>query len=319
MNTIVSIQEFAPDQVAALQAALPGFAFVDASSLDSEAAREQLKSAEIIIGWNRDVKKTLFEEDIALKWLQTLSAGVDAIPLERLHAHGAALTNASGVHAFQISESIFAMLLSLTRGVHRAIRNQPAGSWQPSPRLGEAHEKTMAIVGVGAIGLETAKIAKAFRMKVLGVRRSGSPAEYVDEMAGLDQLNDVLAQSDYVVNCLPLTNETKHLFGKAQFDAMKPTAYYINIGRGATTDTAALLDALQKGDIAGAGLDVFEQEPLPEGHPLWTLDNVIATPHEAGNTDCYMERAMEIVLDNLAHYRVHGIPCRNLVDLAAQY
>ncbi|MBM7565607.1 D-2-hydroxyacid dehydrogenase [Paenibacillus sacheonensis] len=319
MGTIVSVQSFSPDQISAIQAALPDFGFVDASGLDAETARKQLKSAEIILGWNRDVKKTLFEEGIALKWLQNLGAGVDHIPLDRIQALGAVLTNASGVHPFQISESIFAMLLSLTRGVHRAVRSQLERKWQPSKSLGEAHGKTIAIVGAGAIGLETAKIAKAFGMRVIGVRRSGAPAEGVDEMADLAKLNEVLAQSDYVINCLPLTSETRFLFGQAEFEAMKPTAYYINIGRGATTDTAALLSALRDGRIAGAGLDVFEQEPLPEDHPLWTLENVILTPHEAGNTDSYIERALDIVLDNLAEYRSCGSPKRNVVDLNAQY
>ncbi|QHT60260.1 D-2-hydroxyacid dehydrogenase [Paenibacillus lycopersici] len=319
MRTIVSVEAFRPEQIAALRTALPELAFIDASALDTETARAHLKTAEVIIGWNRDVKKTLFEADIALKWLQTINAGVDSIPLERLSAQGAVLTNASGVHPYQISESVFAMLLSLTRGVHRAIRNQSAGKWQPSPMLGEAHGRTIAIVGAGAIGGEIAVLAKAFRMRVLGIRRSGADAENVDEMAGLDKLNEILARSDYVVNCLPLTSETRLLFGKAQFEAMKPTAFYINIGRGATTDTAALIGALRSGGIAGAGLDVFEQEPLPENHPLWELDNVVLTPHEAGNTEHYMDRAMEIVLDNLAHYRAHGVPGRNLVDLNAQY
>ncbi|NBD22894.1 D-2-hydroxyacid dehydrogenase [Paenibacillus glycinis] len=319
MGKIVSVHAFDPDQAAAIQAALPDYSFISAVGLGEEEARAQLQSAEIILGWNRDVKKTLFEDGIALKWLQNLGAGVDHLPLERVKELGIVVTNASGVHPFQISESIFAMLLSLTRGVHRAIRSQLAGKWQPSPGLGEAHGKTLAILGAGAIGQETAKIAKAFGMKVLGVRRSGEPAEHVDEMYGIDRLEDVLAKSDYIVNCLPHTSETRALIGQAQFKAMKPTAYYINIGRGATTDTAAMIDALRNGGIAGAGLDVFEQEPLPEGHPLWGLDNVILTPHESGNTSHYTERALEIVLANLVHYREHGAPGRNIVDLNAQY
>ncbi|SFI62310.1 Phosphoglycerate dehydrogenase [Paenibacillus sp. UNC496MF] len=319
MGTIVSVHAFDDEQAAAIRAALPGHAFVQAAGLGEAQARDLLKSAEIILGWNRDVKKTLFTEGIALKWLQNMGAGIDHLPLDRVKELGIVVTNASGVHPFQISESIFAMLLSLTRGVHRAVRNQLESRWQPSPRLGEAHGRTIAILGVGAIGLETAKIAKAFQMKVLGIRRTEGAAEHVDEMYGMERLNDVLARSDYVVNCLPLTDATRGLIGAGQFDAMKSTAYYLNIGRGGTTDTEALVEALRSGGIAGAGLDVFEQEPLPEDHPLWGLDNVILTPHEAGSTDVYTARALEIVLENLAHYGAHGAPVRNLVDLRAQY
>lgn len=319
MGTIVSVHDFNPEQTAAIQAALPEYTYIRAVGAEAEESRRLLKGADIILGWNRDVKKTLFEEGIALQWLQNMGAGVDHIPLQRIAELGVSLTNASGVHPFNLSESIFAMMLSLTRGVHTAIRNQQAGLWRPSARLGEMHGKTIAILGVGAIGAETAVIAKAFRMNVLGVRRSAAPVAGVDAMYGIDALNDVLAQSDYVVNCLPLTDETVKLIGKAQFAAMKPTSFYINIGRGGTTDTDALMEALENGGIAGAGLDVFEQEPLAADHPLWRLDNVILTPHEAGNTDVYTERAMPIVLDNLAHYRQGGVPLRNVVDLGAQY
>ncbi|WP_219836269.1 D-2-hydroxyacid dehydrogenase [Paenibacillus sp. R14(2021)] len=319
MRTIVSVHAFNQEQVKAIQDALPGASYTDVSGMEPEEARERLIAAEIILGWNRDVKKILYTDGPALKWLQNLGAGVDHIPLDRIAALGVVLTNASGVHPSPISETIFAMLLSLTRGVHTAVRNQQSSAWKPNERLGEAHNKTISIIGVGAIGLETAKIAKAFGMNVLGIRKSGEAAEWVDRMYSVNELGEVLAQSDYVVNCLPLTHETKHLLGREQFEAMKPSAYYINIGRGGTTDTSALVDALQSGSIAGAGLDVFEQEPLPADHPLWQLDNVMITPHESGNTAYYFERALEIVLDNLAHYRQNGTPGRNIVDYRSQY
>lgn len=319
MATIVSVHSFEEAQVKAIEAAAPGFTYIDVSGAEQAQAREQLAKAEVILGFNRDVLKIVYSDSPSLKWVQNLGAGVDHIPLDRIKELGVTLTNASGVHPYQISESIFAMLLSLTRQVHAYVRNQQAANWRPEPGMGEAHHKTIAILGVGAIGLETAKIAKAFGMNVLGIRKSGESAEWVDRMYTMDKLHEVLAQSDYVVNCLPLTKDTRHLIGKAEFAAMKPTACYINIGRGATTDTAALMDALQARVIAGAGLDVFEQEPLPQDHPLWKLEQVIVTPHIAGDTALYMDRALDIILDNLTHYREHGAPVRNIVDLNAQY
>ncbi|SEN07637.1 D-2-hydroxyacid dehydrogenase [Paenibacillus sp. OV219] len=319
MATIVSVHPFEEAQVKAIEATAPGFTYIDVSGSEQADARAQLASAEIILGFNRDVLKIVYSDGTPLKWVQNLGAGVDHIPLDRIKERGITLTNASGVHPYQISESIFAMLLSLTRQVHAYVRNQQSGVWRSEPGMGEAHHKTIAILGVGAIGLETAKIAKAFSMNVLGIRKSGEPADLVDRMYTMDELHDVLAQSDYVVNCLPLTSDTRHLIGGAEFAAMKDTACYINIGRGATTDTAALIEALQNGIIAGAGLDVFEQEPLPEDHPLWKMEQVIVTPHIAGDTASYMDRALEIILDNLAHYSEHGSVVRNIVDLQAQY
>ncbi|WP_308638817.1 D-2-hydroxyacid dehydrogenase [Paenibacillus silvisoli] len=319
MGTIVSVHSFTDEQAAAIQAACPEYRYVNVAGFETEDAREALKSAEIILGFNRDVLKIVHADDNRLRWLQNLGAGVDHIPLERLQALGVTVTTASGVHPNGISESIFAMLLSLTRKVHVAIRNQQSQTWKSSKEMGEAHGKTISIVGAGAIGAETAKIAQAFGMRVLGVRRSGEPAQWFDEMYASDRLDEVLAQSDYIVNCLPLTKETRHLFGKAQFAAMKPSSIYINIGRGGTTDTEALIEALRNDRIAGAGLDVFEQEPLPKEHPLWSLDNVILTPHETGNTPYYMDRALAIVIENLEHYSSHGKPSRNVVDWQAQY
>src|SRR5690606_19620281 len=136
----------------------------------------------------------------------------------------------------------------------------------------------------------------------LGMRRSGAPAPYVDEMYGADGLRKLLPHCDYVVSILPATAETKHLFGAAEFRAMKPEAVFVNVGRGSAVDTEALVAALRDGTIAGAGLDVFEQEPLPADHPLWAMDNVIVTPHSAGSTERYAERAVDIFIENLKLY-----------------
>ncbi len=200
------------------------------------------------------------------------------------------------------------------------MKNQQAKVWHHSGLKLEIHNKTIGLIGAGAIGKETARIAKAFGMKVIGVRHSGKPEEYFDEMFTSGQLNDVLPQCDYVVVTLPLTQETRQLFGAKQFTLMKDSAFFINIGRGEIVKERDLIDALQNGVIAGAGLDVFEKEPLSEDSPLWELDNVIVTPHTAGSTEYYTRRVIEdIFIPNLKEYITRGIPGINLVDYKKGY
>ncbi len=177
----------------------------------------------------------------------------------------------------------------------------------------------MLLIGVGAIGERTAKIAAAFDMHVIGMRRNASLAvSGIERMVRPDQLLDVLPEADFVVITAPLTPETRHMIDKRAFDAMKPTAYIVNIGRGATIVEPDLIDALQNGSIAGAGLDVFEQEPLPEDSPLWGMENVIITSHYSGLTPEYDARAIEIFLDNLNRYQA-GEPLRNVIDKRLGY
>lgn len=278
-----------------------------------------LPDAEVIVGWQSIIAKECLQTGTALKWIQNWGAGVDKLPLKEIAEHGVVLTTASGVHPNPISESIFGMMLALTRKLHVAIRNQLEHKWHPSNQLGELHGKTILILGVGAIGMEVAKLSKAFGMKVLGVKRTLTESVYMDRIVTIDKLNEVISESDYVVNALPLTDFTNHVMGREQFSLMKPSSFYINIGRGGTTDTLAMIEALQGGTIAGAGLDVFEVEPLPAENPLWDMDNVIMTPHNSGVTEHYQERAMQIFLQNLRDYLEGREPQLNRVDLKKQY
>jgi phosphoglycerate dehydrogenase-like enzyme len=279
----------------------------------------RLQDAEIICGWKPEIAERCLDGKAKLRWLQAWGAGVDKLPLERMDKAGVTVTTASGVHPNPVSETVFAMMLAFSRGMHRAVCNQVNRDWRPVGTMSEIHGKTVGIVGAGVIGKEIARLAKAFGMKVLGVRRSGQQEEYFDQMTDPSGLNGILGACDYVVAIMPLTNETRHMFGSAQFAAMKRTAYFINVSRGATTDTEALLGALRAGQIAGAGLDVFEQEPLPADHPLWAMDNVIVTPHNGGVTDQYDERALQIFLENLATYLQGEVPRLNRVDPVRQY
>jgi len=315
-RTLLLLFELKPEQTEAVRELLPGWNVVRAE--DGPITDKQYRDAEIVLGWNSAMAEAI-DEASGLKWIQTSSAGVDRLPLEKLKARGIRLTSASGIHPVSMAETFFAMLLAFSRNLHHAIRNQSHAVWQPSERYGALAGSTLGIVGVGAIGQEFARLAKAFGMRTLGVRRSASPVDAIDEMYGMDGLDRVLAESDAVVNVLPYMEETHHLFNAERFASMKPNALFFNFGRGASVDTDALVAALSAGTIAGAGLDVFETEPLPADHPLWKLDNIILTPHIGGWTSHYKAKVAEIFLANLNAYLAGRAPERNLVDFGRGY
>ncbi|MFC4104012.1 D-2-hydroxyacid dehydrogenase [Paenibacillus xanthanilyticus] len=320
MGKIVVVNPIKEKHVRQIREQAPGWEVVASEERFEQAKlRAHLDGAEIVVGWNRTVEEAVSDPASRIRWIQHWGAGVEHLPLALLKERGIRLTNATGVHAAPISETILGLMLAFARDLHKAIRSQTVRSWGSYGELGEIHGKTIGILGVGAIGEETARIAKAFQMHVLGVRRSGLPAAGVDRMYGMDGLHEVLRESDFVVNCLPHTAETDHLLDRAAFAVMKPTAYYINIGRGKTTDTAALMEALTAGKLAGAGLDVFEEEPLPADHPLWGMDNVIVTPHNAGSTYRYTDRLIDIFAANLAQYAQGLDPAINEVELSLGY
>ncbi|PLS17665.1 hydroxyacid dehydrogenase [Bacillus sp. M6-12] len=287
---------------------------------DSSSWQNHLMDAEIIAGWKKGIDQQCLLSDSPLRWVQSWSAGVNSLPLKELAARNIYLTNASGVHAYPISETIFALMLSLTRKIHAYVRNQQSKTWNHSGMKLEIHEKTIGIIGVGAIGRETAKIAKAFGMNVIGIRHSGQSEQNVDEMYNVQELDAILPRCDYVVITLPLTDETRHLIGEKQFNIMKPSSFLINIGRGEIVVEKDLIEALSEGQIAGAGLDVFTVEPLEQDSPLWEMENAIITPHTAGSTEHYNKRVIEnIFIPNLKRYIQGESLTINLVDYLKGY
>lgn len=290
------------------------------ASRDPEMWETIMDDVEIIAGWNRRLKEPVLNANSKVRWIQTWSAGVNNLPLTELQQKEVLVTSANGVHAYPISETIFGLMLALTRKIDTYIKNQQQNKWHHANMKLEIHGKTIGIIGVGAIGSETAKIAKAFDMTVLGIRHSGRPAEYVDEMRTPDQLNEVLHRCDYVVVTLPLTEETKYMFKAEQFKQMKDSAFFINIGRGPIVVEEDLISALKTGQIAGAGLDVFEVEPLPESNPLWNFEQVIITPHTSGSTEFYDRRLLQdIFIPNLKKYIEGEQPVINLLDYSKGY
>ncbi|KAB7669384.1 D-2-hydroxyacid dehydrogenase [Bacillus sp. B1-b2] len=279
-----------------------------------------LVDAEIILGWRGKFDRESVSKNKNLQWIQTWSAGVNTLPLEQLSEQNVTITSANGVHSNPISETIFALMLGLTRNIHGYVRNQTKKEWDNRDLTLEIHNKTIGIIGVGAIGKETAKIAKAFGMHVIGVRNSGKPEHYVDSMYTSEQLDEILPECDYVVVTLPLTDATYHMFQAKQFKQMKNSSFFINIGRGGLVKEDDLIDALETGEILGAGLDVFEKEPLPQTNKLWDLENVIVTPHTSGSTEHYDSRVIEdIFLPNLASYLNKEPLVKNVVDYQKGY
>lgn len=316
MRTIVCLPGFTEEQQELVRRAAP-----DCNVIFDPADVEIYREAEIICGWSRKVREHAMAEGTKLRWLQTESSGIDSLPLALFDDRKVLLTSASGVHARSVSETVLALMLGLARGIGAAVRNQTQAKWESPKGMTELTGSTLVIVGAGQIGSEVARLASAFEMRILAVRRSGEPLKEAEITYPVSRLDEALREADFVVNILPLTDETRHIFNAERFAQMKKTASFINVGRGATVKTADLLDALASGAIGGAGLDVFEEEPLPADHPLWTAPNVIVTPHIAGGlTVRNKERLSRLFASNLEVYLSgQADKLRNLIDTGKQY
>jgi phosphoglycerate dehydrogenase-like enzyme len=304
-------------QLAQIQAAAPDMRIL--VTHDRKEIKDALDEIEIAAG---SFPRDLFPKARNLRWFQQWGAGADWL-LRYPEAAGLdfVLTNASGVHAIPISEHILAFLFAFARRLHRAVCAQVRHEWQRDllDSTFELAGKRMLLIGVGAIGGQTARSAAALGMRVWGIRRDPTTdAPGVEAMFGPDRLVELLPEADFVVLTVPLTRETRGMIGERELRAMKPTAYIVNTGRGGTIQEDVLVRALKEGWIAGAGLDVFEVEPLPGDSPLWEMDNVIITAHYAGGTPKYDERALAIFVENLRRYRA-GEPLRNVVDKRLGY
>ena len=286
------------------------------AATDLARAIELAPQAEIMVGWN--VPREAVQRAPRLRWIHSTAAGVDQLLHPEVLEREIVITSSSGIHQ-PLVEHVFAMVLALTRRLHIAIRNQVHRRWERRQAMGdEVRGKTMGVLGLGHIGAEIAEKAHVFGMRVIGTKRTPADVPHVDRIYPPDELREVLRASDVVVIALPLTPDTRGLLGEAAFRAMKRTALVINIGRGPIVQEAALVRALQEGWIGGAGLDVFEREPLPADSPLWGMEHVIITPHVSGGWPGYMDAATPLLCDNLRRY-LDGAPMRNLVDKARGY
>ena len=280
---------------------------------------EHLGDLEIVFAWNFDRPSLLDVVPRAprLRWVQSISAGVEDFARPVLAEHGVVLTSAAGVYDPGLAESVLGFLLALSARIVEDARLEP-GSW---PREGTrlVRGTTALVVGAGSIGIETGRLLRAAGLRVRGIARTPRPADDVFErIGGPDDLLVELADADHVVNVLPRTPATERMFDAAAFAAMRPTALFVNIGRGATVDELALIDALRAGAIAGAALDVFAVEPLPADSPLWRMSNVLVSPHRAGDHTDWPRDVVALFVDNLRRF-VAGEPVRNVVDIELGY
>jgi phosphoglycerate dehydrogenase-like enzyme len=256
-----------------------------------------------------------------LRWLQAPQAAPPAgYYYPELIAHPVQISNFREIYNDHIAAHIMSFVLAFARGLHVYLPQQLRREWKPAPREDDTivhlPEATVLIVGVGGIGAETARLAAAFGMTVIGLdeRRPDKP-EGVAEMHRAAALDALLPRADFVILTVPHTPETEGFFNRARFQRMKKSAFFINIGRGMTTKLNDLVAALEAKEIAGAALDVYEIEPLPASHPLWTMPNVLLTPHTAGHGPYLDDRRLAVLVDNAKRFAAGQLP-RNLVDKA---
>ncbi|HEV8310019.1 MAG TPA: D-2-hydroxyacid dehydrogenase [Methylomirabilota bacterium] len=323
-----------PERLTQIRAAAGDMAVVNARD-EAEAIRA-IADADAFFG---KLTPALLAAARRLRWVQAPTVSLEHYVFPELVSHPVTLTNMRGLFSDVIADHVFGYIICFARNFHRYIRNQLAARWEAVggeaarstfaagpgrvSAMDRAHlhlaDTTLGVVGLGQIGSEIARRGLAFGMRVVAVdpARTQAPAG-VAALWKPDRLPDLLGESDFVVVAAPHTPETYKLFRSAQFRQMKPTAYFINIGRGAIVDLADLTAALQAGELAGAGLDVYEVEPLPAEHPLWRLENVILTPHVAGASPRIAERHLAVLLRNIRHF-VRGEPLENVADKAAWF
>jgi phosphoglycerate dehydrogenase-like enzyme len=324
MNVVVAIYSGAAawtmpaSHVDTLRRLFPDVLF---SYADSEPAMlEAVREADV--GFTSRLTAEAFALAPSLKWVHSPAAGVGAMLFPEMRASDVLLTNSRGMNARSVAEHVIALIFALARKLPQAFDGQRSGRWLQSELSGlpTLQGRTLGLVGLGAIGARTAQLGAALGMRVIATRKDTKaerPAE-VAEVMPASALSRLLSESDVVVIAAPLTEETRQLIGAAELALMKPTAWLINVARGKLVREQDLVDALTSGRIAGAGLDVFEREPLPAASPLWGLPNVIVTPHVAGFRDDYWEAAVELFSENMRRFRA-GWPLLNLVDKQAGY
>ncbi len=277
-----------------------------------------LPDTNVLICSNYGYKESWLSVAKKLKWIQSIAAGNEKL-IPSLIGTPVMLADSSGVHAEPIAEQVMGYMLMFERKLLAAVKGQERKEWSMDMAVGELKGKTILVVGLGAVGRGIARICKCLGMRVIATKRAVSAAEdCVDELHHAAELPALLPFADYIVLSLPATKETLHMFGAGEFSLMKRTAHFINIARGSVADEPALIEALKSGKIAGAALDVFETEPLPESSPLWGMDNVIITPHNSGLTPYYMDRVVKIFCSNLKAY-LEGLPMPTAVDMKRGY
>jgi phosphoglycerate dehydrogenase-like enzyme len=320
-ETILILAEAKEPQVQFLVKRLTGVKIVAANSAAELAG--DAKEATVIYQWSgsKELLQQAFAACPNVKWIHSRSAGLEQTLFPELRDCDVMLTNGSGVFSPALGEFVLGAILYFAKDFRRLVRNQMAGRWEQFD-VHTAEGKTVGIVGYGDIGRAVAARVKAIGMKVVALKRhpekSANAGSLVEETFGPDRRVEMISRSDYVVVTAPLTPETRGMIGEAEVAAMKPEAVVINVGRGAVIDEKTLIRALSEGKIKGAALDVFEDEPLPAGHALYGMENVLLSPHSADHTMDWLDNAMEFFAEQCERY-LDGKPLLNLVDKKLGY
>src|SRR3989344_5026511 len=302
------------EKIKAVDPSLEVLAF---SSTQLDEINRRIEDVDILAGtlWAipeiHDVKK--------LKLIHSFSAGVEHVLTPEVKNSDVIVGNCSGIHATPIAEHVLGFLLIFTRRFYDTFQSQQKKRWEKNPKITELRGKTVLIVGLGNIGKEVARVVNGVGARVLAVDRGGEEKpEFVETLYAQDQLKEALPQADFVVLCLPLTGETRHLFDMEKFRIMKNDAVLVNIARGGLVKEQDLIQALSQKVIGGAALDVTEEEPLSQASPLWEMENVVITPHHSGSSEKYMDRAVDVFCENLKAY-LKGETLPNQVDKERGY
>lgn len=259
-----------------------------------------------------------------LRWIHTGTAGVASLLHDELFHNSIVLTNSAGIHAVPIAETVIGMMLHFARGLDYAARAQQCAEWRSDvyertdSGIRELSGATLGIVGYGGIGREVARRARALDMHVAAIRRTPAQDDVAEIVTGDDALGQLLEMSDVIVLSVPATPQTRGLIGRSELSRFRRGAVLINVARGSVVDEVALLDALRSGQLRGAGLDVFEKEPLPADSPFWNLPNVLITPHVSATSPRFWEREADLILANVQRY-LDGQDMINVVNPAAGY
>jgi phosphoglycerate dehydrogenase-like enzyme len=293
----------------------PDFEWTDGRTTD--AFEKYLGSAVIAYGLPPIARIADMPE---LRWIQLVAAGVPQELCPIALARKLTVTSLVGLYGNTIAEHAFALLTFLARNLHTAFHNQREGKWDRDirTRIVDLHGRTLAIIGLGNIGQSIARLGRGYGLRVVGCRRTATPTPFVDQVYSLPELHVLLAEADFVAVAAPLTARTESLLGAAEFAAMKPGVLYVNVSRGSIAREEALLAALRSGHVTAAGLDAFAVEPLPAGHPFWSLPQVLISPHVSGETINQSARPAERFARNLAAWTA-GRPLEGRVDLEQGY
>lgn len=308
-----------PGLPAAVKSRWPEMRIVHLDNYDALPA--ELPDTDIFVGFNLLPKQLTLARK--LKWIHVTSAGVAQLMRPDVKTSGVTITNSRGIHAIPMAEHTLGAMLALARKFQETVHYQDSKVWAQEPiwqsRPSELSGATLLIVGFGAIGIEIARRARAFGMRVQAVTRSGQgDATLAEEIYPASQLLQALPQADYIVLAAPDTPESQRMIGALEFNTMKPSAYFVNIARGALVDESAMIDALERGVIAGAALDVAEKEPLPPESALWNLKNVFITPHTSAVSGMLWPRQTELLIENLERW-FSGREMKNVVDFTRGY